>query len=503
MHFDLHTHVSLKTMLGGTKNTQRKDCWTVLKSPLLDPLTQGVISSQSSLRQMEFGQVFLAISAIYSLERPVSKNWKIKLGAILEKHLSRAYLNKILNNTLSPYRNALDEIEHLKAAQNAGMKVVQQWSQIKEGRINLVLCVEGAHSFQDKYVGDTESLKSSTLKNLHALKEKERLLYVSPIHLTRNLIGTHAYAMKLIKDIEFAPKGFGMTSFGEEFVEHCYKKNNKHGKRTFVDIKHMSLKSRLDFYQFRKDNGYSRIPIIASHIGVTGRSYKSIRVSNERKVSSRNYYRITHHDSFYPVEYYEQNSPIQNYCELNAWTLNLHDEEFLEIIDSGGLMGMILDERVLGAGFKDEGEEIISEADYEYLKQKGYVKDAEDSVELDAGDDFANSSVTFDPNRGDRGIKHLFANIIHIVKTYATNNSGSLKAWDHIVLGTDSDGLIRTIERYANASQFPSLKNELFEVFEEFRYEGRFKKYFGTFETKTLIDKLFFKNGHAFVKKHL
>lgn len=504
MNFDLHTHVSLKPMLGGTTNSQRKDCWSGIKSNVLDLFSGGVISSQSSLKQMEFGGVHLAVSAIYSLEYPISKVWLIKnFAAKIEKQLSGDYLQRIADNKLSPYQNALDEIAHLRNSENSRMKVVDKWTQVKDNRINLLLCVEGAHTFQDKYVDDAASHKESTLRNLLALKKKYRLLYISPIHLTRNLVGSHAFAMKLINDNEFVPKGFGMTDFGRELVDACYAKNGKHDKRTFVDVKHMSLKSRLDFYQYRKDMDYDKIPIIASHIGVTGRSYKSLRVSHEQEITGRNYYRITHHDSYFPVQYYEQSNPIVKYCEFNSWTLNLHDEELVEIVDSGGLMGMIMDERVLGGGLKDEGEEIISKEDYEFFKQKGYVKDVEDGAGFDVSDDFDISGSSLDPNRGDYGIKHLSANMLHIVKAYAKKNNGSLKAWDHIVLGTDSDGLVKTIERYSNASAFPTLKNELFEVFEELRGERRLKKYFGALATEELIDKVFYKNGLAFAKKHL
>ena len=40
---------------------------------------------------------------------------------------------------------------------------------------------------------------------------------------------------------------------------------------------------------------------------------------------------------------------------FNPWTINLFDEDILEIVESSGMIGIIMDERVLGYGKLDRG----------------------------------------------------------------------------------------------------------------------------------------------------
>ncbi|KXK43149.1 MAG: hypothetical protein UZ11_BCD004000883 [Bacteroidetes bacterium OLB11] len=74
-NFDLHTHVSLKVMLGGHSNNNRKDCWKEVRSKFIDALTGGAINSQSSFNQMQKGEVSVAIAILYSLEYAFTKKF--------------------------------------------------------------------------------------------------------------------------------------------------------------------------------------------------------------------------------------------------------------------------------------------------------------------------------------------------------------------------------------------------------------------------------------------
>lgn len=94
---------------------------------------------------------------------------------------------------------------------------------------------------------------------------------------------------------------------------------------------------------------------------------------------------------------------------------------------------------------------------------------------------------------------------MHIVKVYYNKFSGTekrLKAWDHVCIGSDSDGLISTVNGYINASDFENLKAELSDIFTSAR-ETDLKKYFGTLPTSILISKLFYSNGTKFLERNL
>lgn len=97
---------------------------------------------------------------------------------------------------------------------------------------------------------------------------------------------------------------------------------------------------------------------------------------------------------------------------------------------------------------------------------------------------------------------HLFANLLHIIRTYHKQHN-NLKAWDHVCIGSDSDGLIQPIKEYQNATNFDDLREAMFEVFEAERKRDHLKVYFGTFDSRMLVNKLFYSNATKFINANL
>lgn len=502
MNFDLHTHVSLKTMLGGTTNKKRESCWKEVKTKVLDAVSGGAISSQSSLKQVKQGDVKLAVAALYSLEQAFAKNWLLsKFVPNITSKLSKDYINSIKNNSLSPFYNLQQELKHIEDAVDKDLKIISKVSEIDNNKINLALATEGMHNFQDMYEGKTSEILQSIRVNFNSFKLKNRILYTGLTHLTQHPVCTHAYAMKLIEDDEFKPSGTGLSDFGKQIVDDAYSQTGFNNKRTLIDIKHMSLNARMQFYSYRDLKGYQNIPIICSHSAVTGKSYNNIYIKSSVFDAAAKRHKVTHQKTFSDVAYKNDIADgFGSYVSFNPWTLNLFDEEIIKIIDSKGIIGMIMDERVLGAKGVDtssndnEGLEFFSNECYaDFIDHNNFnftTNDTEPKTEPDI------HKIV-----GRKGTRHLYANIIHIVKTYHKKYN-NLNAWDHICIGSDSDGLIKTISDYGDSSGMNDIKDALADVFDAER-KGPHAVYFGMWPTDTLIQKIFFNNGYNFISTNL
>lgn len=510
-NLDFHTHTSLKTMLGGISNQTRKNCWTRVKSGVIDIFSGGSIGSQSCLRQMREGNVKIAVTALYSLEYAFANSWVLHFLAELEKDLSKEYLKAIRDYKVSPYENLKEELLHIKSAEKENendaepqVKIVNAYDEIDLNKMNIILATEGLHCFQNSYKTDDPAAAINDIKkNLKDFIEDNRVLYTGLAHLTRNIVCTHTYAMKMIKSKEFIPAGEGLTKDAEDIIDICYSGVGYNNKPTFIDIKHMGIVSRMQFYKYREEKGYTNIPIIASHMAVTGRSYKDIRIKNPGFTTEfDNTYVVTHERSFSEISYNISGSPKAD-IDFNPWSLNLYDEEIVYIIDSGGMMGLILDVRVLGAHYSTkekagEGIEYFSKECYDFLKEDNFketpVDDNIEDIIIDIG------------HMTKIGFAHLFANLMHIVKTYydkyADTPDKRLNAWDHICIGSDSDGLISTIGAYLDASYFDNLRFELSLILETAK-DSELEKYFGDYTVEEIVEKIFWNNGKEFLKKYL
>jgi microsomal dipeptidase-like Zn-dependent dipeptidase len=159
---------------------------------------------------------------------------------------------------------------------------------------------------------------------------------------------------------------------------------------------------------------------------------------------------------------------------FNPNSINLYDEDIQAILQSGGLIGLILDERVLGYSNRDKCKEFVSKDEFsKFLSpDDSRVDFPMMSDDEDIQDDLEDVAMEYEEESlmaGYGGLRsftkkrihllHLLNNIMHIIKV--GNKLEGIDASKHISIGSDFDGLINAIDVCPSAEEYEDLKREL------------------------------------------
>ncbi|MEM7036810.1 MAG: membrane dipeptidase, partial [Bacteroidota bacterium] len=311
--------------------------------------------------------------------------------------------------------------------------------------IAVVVTVEGAHAFNAglrKRGGYTGAKEQEVVENIGTEKAwKYPPFFINLAHHFYNELCGHTRSMKMpMYQIYNQKKGLntGITDIGWRVIHELLAKDN--GRRILLDIKHMSVKSRVEFYRFVESynrlNPSDQIPVICSHTGVNAFStMKGSRKRRDNLVKLRNSY-------------------------FHNWAINLSDEELRIIHRSGGLIGIMADKGLLGS--------------------PGTLKEIEEME----GPEVVRKAFT----------ELVAKTIFHIIRVI-----GDKSAWDLLALGTDYDGLITHIDTYPNAEALPDLQADLVNFIKENNYEREL--WFG-YEPEELVRKTMQTNAMNFLATH-
>jgi microsomal dipeptidase-like Zn-dependent dipeptidase len=183
---------------------------------------------------------------------------------------------------------------------------------LSQNVISVIPTLEGAHLFTED--NSKPPVREEILENIDDMLSRDfKPFFVSPAHHFYNHIAGHAYSLPktlriLLNQDEGADKG--ITELGREVIEKFL--DNK----VLIDIKHMSRKSRREYYRMLEDDKYRDIPIIASHCSVNG-----------------------YHDVYSDEELNDEHGVF------SGLDVNIFDNEIVIISRSGGIIGIQLDER--------------------------------------------------------------------------------------------------------------------------------------------------------------
>lgn len=306
---------------------------------------------------------------------------------------------KILHNNIHTY----------KIAQN-----YQQLNNILQTEPNTIVIVqniEGGHALgtgtpQSIKLAkkDPQALQNTVINNINKLKQGQYPIFSITLanHFWNQLCGQTRTNKGIMTALVNEKKGenSGITLLGHTAIEQLL--SDKNGKPILIDIKHMSIQSRLDYYQLHQQM-YPNVPIIYSHGGVNGIA------SSQTK--------------FKEGIFIKDKSKEIRKAYLHPWSFNLYDDEIKIIYQSNGLIGIMLEDTRLGG------------------------KKATKSI---------NKTIDGTSQRRNEYLKVFMANAFHIVKTI-----NDPKAWDIIAVGSDFDGAINPLNQYADASRFPEFRNDL------------------------------------------
>ncbi|MEM6380739.1 MAG: hypothetical protein AAF705_21330, partial [Bacteroidota bacterium] len=196
----------------------------------------------------------------------------------------------------------------------------------------------------DKNGRHAEVLETLT-RNITDFKTKAPLFILSLAHHQYNFLCGHAEsfigAPKLLlkqggrtkvegrnKNIHFYK--LGLKENGRKIIDLLLDKSIGHG-RVLIDTKHMSRQARIDFRDLIKQHNAAhpedQIPFIQTHTAANGRSL----FEPGRKRTKRD----------------ELKARFRHRSAFNSASINMFDEEIIDIVETEGLMGIMLDEKRL------------------------------------------------------------------------------------------------------------------------------------------------------------
>lgn len=298
------------------------------------------------------------------------------------------------------------------------------------------LSLEGCHSFcNGNKVEDPQTWAGLEDRVAEVKSWPSRILFASLAHHFYNGLCSHAQSIfgMLPNLIKGQKRGMStlagispteITGTGRLLIDLLYSESN--GPRILVDIKHFSAKAKHEFYAYRAEKGYEHIPILASHAGCW---------------------------HFYKEE------------------VNLKNEDIVQVVKSGGIIGLELDERIMGH-------------DIEHLRPE-----LEPADSLLRKPEFA-SAVP------------IWNNLIHIAET-AHFAGFTEDPWQYICLGSDYDGIINAMDRYITAAQIQQLWVDLAKLLDYYWSlpDSLLKKPAGL-EAGDVMAKIAFGNAKAFIQRN-
>lgn len=571
--FDFHFHPIFKKFITQYEPyfpTQRKshdlEARINLKNFMADKVDDWflhILQSQSALSDCVRGGTKLGVAALANLEFGFADS-KGTMASILKsdftKPMDRKYFEMVQKGEVSYYRMMLKELDLYRAVckQNPQIQMIcrKNHKNLKDlnATLKLLVSLEGGHNLFRLKIGQTivhdsvaqysaydqnDSFTKSmndgpkmginpieSLKNFMQLlwDNDMDMLYMTVTHLTHvteQNLATHGFGMKMLKHPSFYPAGNGLTPLGKEFIKACgdLKLTNEKGEKVsapvLIDLKHLGLKSRQDLYQFREANNI-KLPLVASHIGVTGYS------TNEWKQAIKNNKsKIYNYQGVRTVEVQTERkacgkwgSIVNNDFSFNPWSINLMDDDIVKVLESNGLLGVSLDVRILGFQAQiglntGDTSEYLSTADF----QTHFPHISLQNLPVEKLETMAVEEESWlIPTKEDRHPLCFCFNIIHIVTVGYLRGPEGINPWNHISVGSDYDGLIEPMKVCYNILSIDDLEYNLLKWLptaakayydENGGVEFIQKDLKDLTKLKSIVKKIMYENGERFVNNWL
>ncbi len=351
LFIDLHCHPSLKPFgrsfesakTRGRNSPNRNRRHSIYHRQGVNPIKKKLNNlltltkfTQSDFSSVHNGKSKVLVVSLYPMEKRMIldengvkftgrlfRNLATGIGMKRIRHLQK--MPDYFQDLLAEYRffEELDGKKITKGKQKVRYKIVRNYGEItsyvSDGvpTVFLILSIEGCHVFNTglKLAGKPKAKTAEVLANINTVKKWDfPPFFVGLTHHFDNELCGHAKSMKGLVDSiikqQVNPKQ-GITDLGKKVISALLDTTN--GKRILIDVKHMNVESRYDYYELIKTQYASSIPIIVSHGAVNGRNnQKDDNVLNP---------------------------------DFNTEKINFYDDEIFRIARSKGIFGIQLDER--------------------------------------------------------------------------------------------------------------------------------------------------------------
>ena len=517
--FDFHLHPTLKSLFSDNNvatGDKKLSPWVPLdksKIPFLLKCCTDfpyILESQGNLSQLAASDCNLICVALYIPEKDMLTDKLIQdsSNGPLGGYLQKSKINSIING--NPYQILrTDDWNTLTNATQFGitnkkvkpLKTRNDFNENDSSTIHAVFSVEGCHTLSSQLQNfDVNAI----IANLDDLRSKVSLMSINITHMEQSPLCNQAFGMQFLSNDGFKPTGYKISDDGIKVLKHCYE------NKILIDLKHLSLGSRQHLYELRSTPEFAVInqPIVCTHAGFTGISIKEIPdyIFSLRKFNAG--YTVLWQGK--PVKYGDSPRPC-----FNASSINLYNEDILEILRSGGMIGFSLDKRILG--YQEFEQETNGRDDFPLEAE--YISNKEETIFLGTGhveiskafadgddkvmqwDEIEDGGVV-DPAVSDYHLKHFMAHVVHVIVVARAGNYDVSAALNQLCIGSDYDGLINPVWMCETANSLEYFKSKFEERFVDFVNDSNVALPNG-FDMMAFSKKLFFENGRDFILNRL
>lgn len=517
--FDFHCHPGMKSRMAA--KGQEPSPWTAITVQLeilhsirinISPLFADSLNSQASLYQLSQGGVNLIGLIVHSIEKHVAAGLLelsiVKNGRILQldpvKLQAQAAGDHYYSIALEEIQGLIDNANppaSLNTPAGTTLKFIRSMNEYNKNdpnTIHALLILEGSQNLFDN--PDAPDAPQQFIKNLDELSSRFRLFAMNLCHFQQQPVANHAFGMQVLNNIvPFYPTGKGITDWGFTVIRELYKRG------ILVDVKHLGLHSRQELYRMRMEEQI-KLPLICSHAGVTG-------------VSTMDRLKYIYHEppqdegTVWKIFNLKKRGHVKD-TAYDMTSLNLYDEDIEEIIISGGVIGISLDQRIIGfpADIPLRSAVEVYPTDLDYISKNETIDffgpvppgnclpRPEDDEVLDYED--AENQNLADTN--DLHARYFLNQILHILFV-AKNSQRGIALADgvkSICIGSDLDGLVNPIDCCVSTADYAGFKNQLLAIMGKkgFWADAGFSS--AEVDNNVLIDGIFFNNAEAFLQKN-
>lgn len=363
---DLHCHPTMKPYgrsfpdrIAGT-DPLVKDCVYFRGSP---PLLKKVLNRffgittfpQASITALEQGGVRLIFCSLYPFEKGFVRKSAlpgdlVSLGVNLVAGIGVERIHSIQDPNNGYFTDLENEYAFLKALDGKVFEIDGQkiryvllidYSHIDQSQdpeiytVYIGVSFEGAHALYDRYAdidNTDQGVKEGLFKNLAKVKAWPHCpLFITFAHHFYNGLCGHAksltdFSVRLITNQKYM-LGTGLNETGKALIRQMLSKQD--GKRILIDIKHMSVEARKNYFSLL-DQEYpnEKIPIIVSHGAVCGEDYAyNIFLNTDINFSNPELIRIGESNGLFGIQLDERR--IASPHEIALFRRHLNGENLL------------------------------------------------------------------------------------------------------------------------------------------------------------------------------